>query len=90
MLLICYQNGGFGFAIKMTPTGYFFQNCHGFLVGAGATGSGVAGNLDSIIALLVSGCLYARPDVVIRYFCFQAVVLKVQFFVVTVQRIDLF
>ncbi|MGK3687145.1 hypothetical protein ACSLPA_33120, partial [Escherichia coli] len=39
-----------------------------------------------LIALLVSGCLYARPDVAIRYFCFQVVVLKVQFFVVTVQQ----
>ncbi|QIC15682.1 MULTISPECIES: hypothetical protein [Providencia] len=23
VLLICYQNGGFGFTVKITPTGYF-------------------------------------------------------------------
>jgi len=48
MLLICYQNGRLGFRVKMKPTGYFFQNCHGFLAGTGATGSGVVGSLDSI------------------------------------------
>ena len=48
MLLFCYQNSGFGFAVKMTPTGYFFQNCHDFLAGTGAMGSGVGGSLDSI------------------------------------------
>jgi len=48
MLIICYQNDGLGFRVKMAPNGYFFQNCHGFLVGTGATGSGVAGSLDSI------------------------------------------
>lgn len=38
LLLICYQNGGLGFRVKMAPNGYFFQNCHDFLVGTGAIG----------------------------------------------------
>jgi len=48
MLVICYQNRGFGFSVKILPTGYFFQNCHGFLVIDGGCSSGVAGSLDSI------------------------------------------
>ncbi|TOL77227.1 hypothetical protein CGH90_25635, partial [Vibrio parahaemolyticus] len=48
MLVICYQNSGFGFAVKITPTGYFFQNCHDFLVGVGVDSCVVVGSLDSI------------------------------------------
>lgn len=48
VLVICYQKDSLGFAVKMMPTGYFFQNCHGFFVGTGTTGSGVVGSLDSI------------------------------------------
>jgi len=48
VLLICYQNGDFSFREKMKPISYFFQNCHDFLAGTGATGSGVVGSFDSI------------------------------------------
>jgi len=46
--MICYQSGDIGFRVKMASNGYFFQNCHDFLVGTDATGSGVVGSLDSI------------------------------------------
>lgn len=68
----------------------FFKNCHDFFTTFCVTGSGIVGSLDSNNNMAYSRQLRAYLDAVVLYLCFQIIVLKAQFFIVTVQLDDLF